>query len=109
MIHWLRLILSVFALAGLLAAGTGAAVAAKSVHHCCPAMAMADHHTSSGHHQTKPLPCCVAGICAFVKPNLASRVAAPAFQHYADRFSLVRDDVGPPSQSLAPDLRPPIA
>lgn len=109
MIRWLRLVLSVFALVGLLAAGTGAAAAAKSVPHCCPVMAMADHHVSGDKHQTNLPDCCVAGVCAFAQPNLASRVAAPALQRYAEGFSLARDDVGPPSQSLTPDLRPPIA
>ena len=72
MANWIRLICSVLALVGLLAAGTSGAFASKSHHHCCPqmssAMPMDDHAAGGAGDNQGVLPdCCVMGACAFVR------------------------------------------
>jgi hypothetical protein len=110
MANWLRLILSVVALVGLLAAGSGGAFA-KSAHHCCPeaaSMTIDEHATDCGGEKGLP-DCCVFGACAVLPPVAppTASIAAPAV--FAKANAAVLDDAGPPSRSPSPDLRPPIA
>lgn len=110
MANWLRLILSVVALVGLLAAGTGG-VAAKSAHHCCPemtSMTLDDHATDCGDSKTLP-DCCLFGACAVLPPVAPPVASTAAPVVFAKTAAALRDDAGPPSRSLSPDLRPPIA
>ena len=114
MANWFRFILSVFALAGLLAAGTGGAFAAKVRHHCCPemssAMAMDDHAPGGSGHQYGPTPdCCVMGACAMVAPVAVPHALVVAPAVYAQVALLAIDDAVLPSLSVFPALRPPIA
>jgi len=110
MANWLRLIFSVLALVGLLAAGTGGAVA-KSAHHCCPemtSMTMDDHPAGGGDHHSLP-DCCVLGACAVLPPVAPSQAFAVTPAVFAKTLAPAVDDAGPPSRSPSPDLRPPIA
>ncbi|MCW2274486.1 hypothetical protein GJ654_14860 [Rhodoblastus acidophilus] len=111
MANWLRLIVSVLALVGLLAAGAGGAVA-KNAHQCCPetaSMTMDDHAAGGGDHHRALPDCCVFGACAVLPPAPppTASLAAPAV--FAEARAAVLDDAGPPSRSPSPDLRPPIA
>lgn len=116
MVRWVRLLLSVFALCGLLVVGGGGAMAAKA-HHCCPATSIGttavektatdhDHGQSDDHDAAAK--CCAYGLCAVpaslaatesyaLAPRLVARVSFPPFGL-----------AGPPSQTTSPDLRPPI-
>ncbi len=115
MANWFRLIFSVLALAGLLAAGIGGAFAAKSHHHCCPQFSAdmtMDHHASggAGHDHGATPDCCMMGACALMAPVSPPEayVVAPSAV-YAQAVSLAIDDAGPPSFAVSPGLRPPIA
>ncbi len=113
MANWFRLILSVLALAGLLAAGTGEAFAGKSHHPCCPETAAAmtmGHHASGGaddHHGTTQ-DCCIMGVCALMAPVSAPQAHVVEPGGYAQAVLPAIDDAGPPSYSVSPGLRPPI-
>jgi hypothetical protein len=113
MANWFRFILSVLALAGLLAAGTCGAFAAKVHHHCCPemssAMTMDDQAPGGSGHQNGPTPdCCVMGACA-VAPIAAPHALVVTPAVYAQVALPAIDDAVLPSLSVSPDLRPPIA
>jgi len=115
MANWLRLILSVFALVGLLAAGAGGALA-RSAHHCCPdaasktkTMTVDDQATGGAADSHGALPdCCFFGACA-VLPPIAPPTASVAAPVFARMTTPAVDDRGPPSRAPSPDLRPPIA
>ena len=114
MANWLRLILSVFALAGVLAAGTGGAWAAKAHHHCphmtSAPMAMVDHHGgNAGDHRGAMPDCCVFGACAMTPVPGPSRAEVPFPVEFTQVFAPRLDDAGVPSLAVSPDLRPPIA
>ena len=114
MANWFRLILSVLALAGLLAAGTGGAFAGKSHRHHCPEMAAAmtmGHHASgaAGEHHGATPDCCVMGACALMAPVSAPQACVVTPSAYAQTVLPAIDDAGPPSFSVSPGLRPPIA
>ncbi len=114
MSSWFRLIFSVFALAGLLAAGTGGASAGKNHHPCCPEMATAmttDHHALGdvGDHHGTPPDCCIMGVCALTAPVPAPQAYVVAPGSYAQLVLPAIDDAGPSSFSVSPGLRPPIA
>ena len=114
MANWFRFILSVLALAGLLAAGTGGAFAAKVHHHCCPemssAMAMDDHAPGgSGDQHSQTPDCCVMGACAAVAPVAAPHALVVMPPVYAQVALPAIDDAVFSSLSVFPDLRPPIA
>lgn len=114
MANWFRLILSVLALVGLLAAGTGEALAATSHHPCCPEMtaAMTTGHHSAGnagdHHGATP-DCCMMGVCALMTPVSAPQAYVVEPKAYAQVLLPVANDAGTPSFSISPVLRPPIA
>ncbi|WP_374546429.1 hypothetical protein [Rhodoblastus sp.] len=115
MAHWLRLILSIFALCGLLAASVGGAMAAQThhqAHHCCPAMSA---ETASHAHQGQAddcdatSKCCIFGLCA-MPASLAATQASALVPRLVARASFPLFILaGPPSRTSAPDLRPPIA
>jgi hypothetical protein len=111
MANWLRLILSVLALVGLLAAGTSGAFA-KSAHQCCPeastSVTMDDHAAGGGDNHALP-DCCVFGACAVVAPVAPPMAHAATPAVFAKTLAFAADDSGPPSRSPSPDLRPPIA
>jgi hypothetical protein len=109
----LRILLFVFALAGILVAGAGGAFAAKG-RHCCPEMsaaaAMYDHVSGGAGHERGATPdCCVMGACAFMTPLAppAAMVVAPGV--CAPVALPATDDASLPSLFVSPDLRPPIA
>lgn len=114
MANWFRLLLSVLALAGLLAAGTGEALAGKNHHPCCPEMAAAmatSHHAAgdaSDHHVATP-DCCMMGVCALMTPVSAPQAIVAEPNAYAQVVLPAIEDAGPPSFSVSPGLRPPIA
>jgi hypothetical protein len=118
--HWLRLILSVLALVGLLAtapsgvfaatpqipATNNSAQAQSAAHECCP------HANHSAPDRAKLPDCCASGLCACAQPNFeprltlfrlapqpAATLAPPAPRAWRRLASLSRP----------PDLRPPIA
>ena len=111
MTNWLRLVLSVLALVGLLAAGPGGAFA-KSAHHCCPeasSMTMDDYTAGGGDHNGALPDCCVFGACAVLPPAAPPVASAETPRVIAQSVATAPDDAGPPSRSPSPDLRPPIA
>ena len=114
MASWFRLILSVMALAGLLAVGTGGAFAAKGHHHCCPEMLAAmttGHHDAGGagdHHGATP-DCCTIGACALMAPVAAPEAHVVTLGAFAQAALPAIGGVGLPSFSVSPGLRPPIA
>jgi hypothetical protein len=107
MVRWLRLILSVFALAGLLAAGTCGPVAANTHHHC-PNMMMHQHQSGGGDRGTMP-ECCATAACFVVQPAASSQDAVILLRALAQAFLLPLDDARISSLPVSPDLRPPIA
>lgn len=116
MAHWLRLILSVLALVGLLAAGTSGAFAAKSQHQCCPEMSAAemsqtlDDHGGGGGDKRAALPeCCVMGVCAFVAPMPPPFASAADPNLFVLSAAPAMDDAPLKNRAPSPDLRPPIA
>ena len=114
MANWFRLIFSVLALAGLLAAGTGEALAGKSHPPCCPEMAVAmttGHHAAGNagdHHGATP-DCCMVGVCALMAPVPAPQASVVEPGAHARVVLPAIDEAGPPSFSLSAVLRPPIA
>ncbi len=111
MTRWLRLALSILALAGLLTAAPGGACLAKTVaHHHCMGMMSSGESGDGSHDLRRGLPaCCAACVCAVVQPLYAPQapIAVPTdFVHLelplcdAGQIAGVR----PP-----PNLRPPIA
>jgi hypothetical protein len=114
--HWFRLFLSVLALAGLLAAGAGGAVAMPNhnhqYHHCCPTMtscmSMDAHQTGGGDHAAVP-DCCLSGLCAVAQPDLPSHAVVISRRAFVQVFLPALDEAGDPSLPISPDLRPPIA
>ncbi|WP_298356438.1 hypothetical protein [Rhodoblastus sp.] len=114
MSSWFRLIFSVFALAGLLAAGTGGAFAGKNHQHRCPEMSVAmtvDHEApgQAGDNYGGTPDCCMMGVCALTAPVPAPQAYVVAPGSYAQAALPAIDDAGPPSFSVSPGLRPPIA
>jgi len=118
--HWLRLLLSVLALVGLLAGASGTAVAKMAgvqtaAHQCCPQRhAASQHHTASQHPapgKATPPDCCAAGLCACVQPLPPPRLILSrlAPQPVAARLPSPRAWRKLASLSRPPDLRPPIA
>jgi len=114
MAHRLRLILSVFALCGLLAASAGGSVAAQThhqAHHCCPAMSteMAPHsHHGQADDRDAASKCCIFGLCAMPASLAATQASAPAPRLVARPSFPLFVLAGPPSRTTTPDLRPPI-
>jgi len=106
MVHWFRLILSVFALVGLLAAGTSGAWAAKTHHHC--ADMMMDHHQGDGDDRGTMPECCATGACFAVQPTFSSYVPVFSVRTFAQVFLSPLSDARIPSLPASPDLRPPI-
>jgi hypothetical protein len=109
MFRALRLLISTFALAGMLVAGGG--VAAKA-HHDCAGMAagMSMDDCPGGHEGGAAAPDCASFVCAaaqivlpplpvvlsFIRPTFATPPPPP-------------NDSDPGGLSRSPDLRPPIA
>jgi hypothetical protein len=120
MVNWLRVILSVFALCGLLVAGGGGAMAAgvnaAKAHHCCPSMAIeamsaelaTDHHHGQPAGRDAASKCCIFGLCA-VPASLAVAQGYALAPRLVARVSFSPFGLaGPLSQTTSPDLRPPI-
>lgn len=110
MIAWVRLILSVFALAGLVAAAPGAALAkahkAVAPHHHCAHMP----EGTCPDDDAGALPaCCVASVCAFMPPAVLKQEAVPTAGISTLVDLPVRDDLWHSGIRPPPDLRPPIA
>jgi hypothetical protein len=110
MLGWLRLLISVFALAAALAGGTGGVSAASSHHHYCAAMAMDmdDSSCCDGENGTAS-PCNASAFCAGPQILIPPQSSFLARTIFAMAVEPPRDFVAPRGLSSAPDLRPPIA
>ena len=108
MASWLRIILSVLALVGLLVSGTGGALAEKGHHHHCSGMMTDDCPRGDGDHGTLP-PCCVAPVCALVQLAPPPQAAALAPSDFAFVAAPLRNDDLRADLRAPPALRPPIA
>lgn len=109
MLRWVRLVLSILAVVGLLAAAPGAAVAKtqqQTHHHHC--MDMPDGDCPDQNAGATPA-CCIASACAFVQPALPGAGAAFSLVDLALVDLPLRDDKRLSSLSVPPDIRPPIA
>ena len=115
MVRWFRLLLSIFALVGLMASAPAQAFVSHAhysgmAHHeCCPGMGGA-HHDKSHDHSSLP-GCCIVGFCAC---HVATPCPLPCGEMRPALFSRVpfiapTSENGPFGQSRPPDLRPPIA
>lgn len=107
MVHWLRLVISVFALVGLLATGTSGAVAAKTQHHC--ANMMMHQPLDGSDDSTSASKCCTTGVCFAVQPTLSTCVAVSSVRTFTRVFLPPLSDSTIPTLPVSPDLRPPIA
>jgi hypothetical protein len=107
MVRWIRVLLSIFALVGLLAMGTGGAVAAKTQHHCANVML---HQPQGGADDSGTASkCCTTGVCFAVQPTLSTCVAVSSVRAFTRVFLLPLSDATIPTLPVSPDLRPPIA
>jgi hypothetical protein len=107
MVHWVRLVISVFALVGLLATGTSGAVAAKTQHHC--ANMMMHQPQGGGDDSGAASKCCATGVCFAVQPTLSPCVAVSSVRTFTRVFLPPLSDATIPDLPVSPDLRPPIA
>jgi hypothetical protein len=103
--RWLRLLISVLALAAALAGATGGASAGMSHHHCA-AMAM-DDYPGDGDDGSAP-PCNESALCAGQQTLLAPHLIILAPTVLIVKVSPPRGFTHPRGLSSPPDLRPPI-
>lgn len=109
MIRWIRVVLTVLAVAGVLAARPGMAAPATDTHQHQHCMGVADEPNCPSHDHGAVPTCCVAAVCAMVQPVFPEQhsVVIPlGFTHVALPMpdDAWRSGVRPPLV-----LRPPIA
>lgn len=106
-IRWIRLVLAILAVAGVLAARPGIAAPAGGAQHNCMGMAD-DDKAPSGGLRTSPV-CCVAAVCAVVQPTCHAQHALVVSLVFTQVPLPLRDDLRRSGVRPPPGLRPPIA
>lgn len=112
MIRWVRLVLAILALTGILAARPEASYAAPTAshehqHHHCAGL-MDDQPCPGDSHGSMPA-CCVAAACAMVQPAFLTQDGVRLSSAELQLKLPLRDDVWRAGVRPPPGLRPPIA
>lgn len=109
MIRWVRLVLAVLALVGVLAARPGVAVAGTGAHHHHHCIGMMDDENCPGDDQGAVPACCVAAACAMMQPVSCEQDSILTPLCFLQLSLPLLDDVWRSGFRPPPDLRPPIA